>query len=97
MSSAAQEEQQPQLKYQRLGEDVNGICSSEGASCLCVTSKVLALGTCAGRLHILDVSGDEVRATDGHEHALEPVELRRSTGAGQVPQPSHRQDHRHLL
>ena len=54
------EDQQPQLKYQRLEADVTDICGSDTATFLCVTTKVLALGTLSGSVHILDVSGNEV-------------------------------------
>ena len=56
------EDQQPQLKYQRLGADVTDICDNDSASVLCVTTKVLALGTSAGTVHILDVTGNEVES-----------------------------------
>ena len=54
------EDQQPQVKYQRLEADVTAICESDSATFLCVTTKVLALGTLAGSVHILDVTGNEV-------------------------------------
>ena len=60
MDEPGPEDAQPQLKYQRLGADVTHICAKEEASCLCVTTKVLALGTASGSLHVLTVSGDEV-------------------------------------
>ena len=56
------EDQQPQVKYQRLEADVTAICESDSATFLCVTTKVLALGTLAGSVHILDVTGNEVWA-----------------------------------
>ena len=54
------DDQQPQLKYQRLEADVTDICGSDTATFLCVTTKVLALGTVSGSVHILDVAGNEV-------------------------------------
>lgn len=55
------DELEPQLKYERLGADVKSILQDATATCLCLSEKVLALGTSAGNIHILDYSGNEVR------------------------------------
>jgi hypothetical protein len=57
---AAADELEPQLKYERLGADVKSILQDATATCLCLSEKVLALGTSAGNTHILDYSGNEV-------------------------------------
>jgi hypothetical protein len=57
---AAADELEPQLKYERLGADVKSILQDATATCLCLSEKVLALGTSAGNIHILDYSGNEV-------------------------------------
>lgn len=54
------EEEEPRLKYQRLGASVSDILEKDPASCLCVSDKILALGTHDGTLHILDIHGNEV-------------------------------------
>jgi hypothetical protein len=54
-------DQEPQLKYERLGGDVGSILSGDSASCLKASEKILALGTATGVIHILDYSGNEVR------------------------------------
>lgn len=51
---------EPQLKYERLGADVKSILRDASATCLCLSEKVLALGTSTGSIHILDYSGNEV-------------------------------------
>lgn len=51
---------EPQLKYERLGADVKSILQDTSATCLCLSEKVLALGTSSGNIHILDYSGNEV-------------------------------------
>ena len=58
------EEEEPRLKYQRLGASVTEILENDPASCLCVSDKILALGTHDGSIHVLDVSGNEVRMVD---------------------------------
>ena len=54
------EEEEPRLKYQRLGSDVTELLGKNAATCLCVSDKILALGTSSGTVHILDYSGNEV-------------------------------------
>ena len=54
------EEEEPRLKYQRLGSDVAELLGKNAATCLCVSDKILALGTSNGTVHILDYSGNEV-------------------------------------
>ena len=52
--------EEPRLKYQRLGSDVTELLGKNAATCLCVSDKILALGTSSGTVHILDYSGNEV-------------------------------------
>jgi hypothetical protein len=54
-------ELEPQLKYERLGADVRAILQDASATCLALSEKVVALGTSAGNVHVLDYSGNEVR------------------------------------
>ena len=58
------EEREPQLKYEALGADVKTVLSKERVSCMCLSDKILALGTEAGRVHILDYSGNSVRFSE---------------------------------
>eukprot|EP00955_Chlamydomonas_euryale_P075812 362452-Chlamydomonas_euryale.AAC.8 len=51
--------QEPQLKYNSLGGDVSAITSTEAVTCLCLSDKILALGTETGNVHVLDYSGHE--------------------------------------
>jgi len=54
-----EEEEEPRLKYQRLGSSVTDILRQDAASCLCVSDKLLALGTHDGTIHVLDFAGNE--------------------------------------
>ena len=56
-----EDEEEPRLKYQKLGSDVAGILARDEASCLCVSDKMLLLGTHNGSVHLLSCAGDEVR------------------------------------
>jgi hypothetical protein len=49
------------LKYEALHEDVPIITASSTATCLCLSDKILALGTDKGNVHLLDYSGHEAR------------------------------------
>ncbi len=53
-------EYEPQLKYSALGGDVPELLSSTSVTCLCLSDKILALGTEGGRVHVLDYEGNEV-------------------------------------
>ncbi len=53
-------EEEPRLKYQRLGSDVVDLWGKNAATCLCVSDKILALGTHSGTVHVLDYNGNEV-------------------------------------
>lgn len=53
-------EEEPRLKYQRLGSDVAELLGRNAATCLCVSDKILALGTHSGTVHVLDYNGNEV-------------------------------------
>ena len=56
-------EEEPRLKYKRLGSSVPELLGKDAASCLCVSDKILVLGTHDGTLHILDFDGNEVRGS----------------------------------
>lgn len=64
--SAGMDEREPQLKFEQLGSDVRRILSRESVTCMCLSEKILALGTEKGRAHLLDYSGNEVgRGSEG--------------------------------
>ena len=69
---------EPQLKYEALHGDLDRILKDETISCLCLSDKILALGTEQGRVHVLDYSGNQVNTrkytraharTHAHVHA----------------------------
>lgn len=59
-SGLIDDELEPQLKYERLGSDVKTILQDRKATFLCLSEKILALGTDEGSIHLLDYSGNEV-------------------------------------
>ena len=53
-------EPEPRLKYQGFDGDLPTLLRSQEATRLCVSDKILALGTTTGSVHLLDYSGNEV-------------------------------------
>ncbi len=59
-TSSIPDEEEPRLKYQRLEADTGDLLLETEAACLCVSDKMLALGTRDGTVHLLDYDGNEV-------------------------------------
>jgi len=53
-------EPEPRLSYDLFGGDVAAILGRDSATCLCVSDKLLALGTQSGAVYLLDYEGDKV-------------------------------------
>ncbi len=70
-----EEEEEPRLKYQRLGSSVTEILRQDAASCLCVSDKLLALGTHDGTIHVLDFAGNEVNPMRARITSLSQVHV----------------------
>lgn len=64
-----EDEEEPRLKYQRLGSSVTELLVQTSATCLCVSDKILALGTLEGSVHVLDITGNEV-CKSGHSPCI---------------------------
>ncbi|PRP85869.1 vacuolar protein sorting-associated protein [Planoprotostelium fungivorum] len=62
----SQEQDEPKLKYQRLGSHVSDILRKDLARCTVVHQKFLAMGTHSGAIHILDLHGNEVKRFNSH-------------------------------
>ena len=88
--TAEEKEDEPRLKYQRLGSSVPEVLEKTSASCLCVSEKILALGTHGGSVHVLDVSGNEVSGNT-YENAAFEGSYTLKTGLMQVKSfPAHK-------
>lgn len=61
-TSSIPDEEEPRLKYQRLEADTGDLLLETEAACLCVSEKMLALGTRDGGVHLLDYDGNEVNS-----------------------------------
>jgi len=67
------QEQEPRLKYERFRSDVPAILDKQAATRLCVSDKILALGTQNGTVHVLDYDGNEVRCTARAQQGPTPL------------------------
>ncbi|KEH29938.1 putative chromatin regulator PHD family [Medicago truncatula] len=60
------DEEEPRLKYQRMGGSVPSLLATDAASCVSVAERMIALGTQAGTIHILDFLGNQVKEFSAH-------------------------------
>lgn len=54
-------ESEPLLRIERIGNHVTEILKKDSISCLAVHCKFLAIGTCSGKIHIVDHQGNCVQ------------------------------------
>lgn len=65
-------DEEPKLKYDRMGNDVQNILLKDAVSCICVNTKFICLGTQWGVIHLLDHEGNIVPITqDGKNKELQ--------------------------
>ncbi|EIN11015.1 vacuolar protein sorting-associated protein 41 [Punctularia strigosozonata HHB-11173 SS5] len=60
------EDEEPALKYERLGGPIHDLLQRDSASALAIANKLLALGTHAGIVHILDLAGKRIKSFKPH-------------------------------
>ena len=72
--SVSEDDDEPMLKYQRLGGAVPAILSDDVASCACAGGNIIVLGTKRGVVIVLDRGGNELRRfTDAHRAPVNDV------------------------
>ena len=54
-------ESEPLLRVERIGNHVNEILRKDSISCLAVHCRFLAIGTCSGKIYIVDHQGNCVQ------------------------------------
>ncbi|XP_073944885.1 vacuolar protein sorting-associated protein light [Choristoneura fumiferana] len=65
-------DEEPKLKYDRMGNDVQNILLKDAVSCICVHTKFICLGTQWGVIHLLDHEGNTVPLSqDGRDKELQ--------------------------
>lgn len=72
--SVSEDDDEPMLKYQRLGGAVPAILSDDVASCACAGGNIIVLGTKRGVVIVLDRGGNELRRfTEAHRAPVNDV------------------------
>ncbi|XP_062184439.1 vacuolar protein sorting-associated protein 41 homolog isoform X1 [Phragmites australis] len=66
-------EEEPRLKYQRLGGSAPAILSTDAAAAIAVADRMVALGTHNGTLHILDFQGNQVKEISVHTATINDI------------------------
>lgn len=65
-----EEEDEPKMKYQRMGGNLSSLLTTDSASCIAVSERMIALGTHSGIVHILDFLGNQVKEFPVHKAAV---------------------------
>ncbi|CAM8892626.1 unnamed protein product [Rhodiola kirilowii] len=66
LKEEVEDEDEPRLKYQRLGGSIPSLLTNDAASCVAVAERMIALGTHDGIVHILDFLGNQVKEFPSH-------------------------------
>ncbi|KAF4619821.1 hypothetical protein D9613_004777 [Agrocybe pediades] len=69
------EEEEPALKYSRITGAIPDLFKKDSASALAVSNKIMALGTHAGIIHILDLSGNRIKSYKPHLASVVDISL----------------------
>eukprot|EP01083_Nonionella_stella_P289010 983564_1 len=72
-SFSADFDEEPKLKYERLGAGVSEILKADRAACFRAHEKFLVLGTASGSVHILDFNGYEIKRFNVHSGRVNDV------------------------
>ncbi|KAH7884097.1 hypothetical protein F5I97DRAFT_1814387 [Phlebopus sp. FC_14] len=69
------EDEEPALKYERMGGSLHEILKKDSLSALSVSSKLMALGTHSGIVHVLDMSGNRIKSFKPHQASISDIEM----------------------
>ncbi|KAF8165888.1 vacuolar assembling protein VPS41 [Crassisporium funariophilum] len=69
------DDEEPSLKYERITGAVPDLLKKDSASALAVSNKLLALGTHAGIIHILDLTGKRIKSYKPHLASVIDISL----------------------
>lgn len=70
-----EEEDEPTLKYERMGGAINDLLKKDSASALAVSNNLLALGTHNGIVHIIDLTGKRIKSYKPHQASVSDAEF----------------------
>ncbi|KAJ3190235.1 Vacuolar protein sorting-associated protein 41 [Gaertneriomyces sp. JEL0708] len=69
------EDEEPKLKYQRLGGTLSETLKKDAVSAMAVSDRFLALGTHWGAVHILDIMGTDVKRFQSHSATVTSLSI----------------------
>lgn len=64
---------EPQMKYERLGSSFLEIIQKDTVSCLAYNPKFIVIGTHWGMVHLLDISGNEIKRYASHAACVNSI------------------------
>ncbi|KAK7454562.1 Vacuolar protein sorting-associated protein 41 [Stygiomarasmius scandens] len=67
------EDEEPALKYERIGGLIPDLLKKDSASALAIASKFIVLGTHAGVVHLLDISGNLIKSYKRHMASVSDI------------------------
>ncbi|KAF8180219.1 vacuolar assembling protein VPS41 [Pholiota molesta] len=69
------DDEEPALKYERITGEIPDLFKKDSASALTVSNKLMALGTHAGIIHILDLTGKRIKSYKPHLASVVDISL----------------------
>ncbi|KAF8967466.1 vacuolar assembling protein VPS41 [Flammula alnicola] len=70
-----EDDEEPSLKYDRIKGAIPDLLKKDSASALAVSNKLLALGTHAGIIHVLDLAGERIKSYKPHLASVVDISL----------------------
>ncbi|KAK2464836.1 hypothetical protein APHAL10511_003135 [Amanita phalloides] len=70
-----EEDEEPTLKYERIAGAVPELLKKDSASALAIVNRIMALGTHAGIVHILDLTGQRIKSFKPHMASIVDISM----------------------
>ncbi|CAA7259453.1 unnamed protein product [Cyclocybe aegerita] len=70
-----EEDEEPSLKYERITGSIPDLFKKDSASALAISNSLMALGTHAGIIHILDLTGKRIKSYKPHMASVIDISL----------------------
>ena len=72
---SSESDEEPRLKYQRVGLSVTAILRRDSASAVAVCSQFMVLGTHTGAVYICDLNGQEISSYHAHSATINAISI----------------------
>ncbi|KAJ3568468.1 hypothetical protein NP233_g5698 [Leucocoprinus birnbaumii] len=70
-----EDDEEPALKYERITGDIPDLLKKDSASSLAISHNLMALGTHAGIIHLLDLTGKRIKSYKPHFASIVDISL----------------------